>query len=290
MKNFTKILTIGSVAGIALATLVGVMPAQAATVTSFTASPTTVRSGETISFTVNGSTTPNSASDTFTGCYVYFIDGTPITNPVNGAISLPGQSAYEWDNFSGVDSTLRFAGWAGENCSPLPTGTPTFDTGIITVTPQVVIDPVTLEVGKPITTASFPYSYKAAGGTYPFDWTTGGQFTETDADSCNNIAVPAFTTALPDGVTIDDTLSANGESPNLVLSGTPKTVGTYDVCLRLEGDSDGVAFAWMTIMVEEPKLPATGLDSAVIATAAGGAGIVAAAGLFLVAMRRRRSS
>ena len=286
-----KFAAIGTVAGIALAlgsvaTSAVAGPPQA--VTTYTASPTTVRSGEQITYTANGSTNPND-SWTFVGCYVYWIDDVQFNNTINGPF-FPLVGPIESRNFRGVDSTFRAAAWSGQSCvtGAEPAGTPTFDTGILTTTPQVVVDPITITVGKEISQASFPYTYEAAGGGYPFDWSTGGFFAEVTSDTCAGM-LNAFISELPAGVSLNEDVSANGTAPDLVLSGTPTTVGTYDVCVELEGYSDGAASAYMTIIVEEPKLPATGLDVVQAITLAASASVLAALGAVLVLVRRRRA-
>ncbi len=289
MKKFAAL---GTVAGIALAlgsVATSAIAGPPPVVTSLTVSPTTLRSGETFTFTVNGTSAPDSSVDTFTGCYVYWVDGVPIQNQVSGAIALPA-NPFAWANYSAVDSTLRYAGWAGATCGvgdTLPTGTPTWDTGVMTITPQVAIDPITLPVGTAISQSSFPYTYKSTAGNAPYDWALGGQWTEVSESICST-ATTAFTSALPTGVSVDDTVSAAGDAPLLALTGTPTTAGTYKVCMQLNSLS-GQATAYMTIVVEEPKLPATGLDATQVIAVAGGAVALAAAGAALVLVRRRRA-
>ena len=185
---------------------------------------------------------------------------------------------------------MRFAGWSGETCvtDGEPATPATFDTGDLTTTPQLVIDPITIPVGSAISTASFPYTSQATGGSTPFNWATGGSWFETTTDACG-LNLTYFVSALPTGVTVDETTSASGSAPNLKLAGTPTTVGTYEVCMELEGDTAGSSTAFVTIVVEEPKLPATGLDVAQVVALGGGASALAVIGVALVLVRRRRA-
>lgn len=291
MKKLTKTIAFGAAVGIALA-LGGVATSAMAgppqTVTTLTASPTTIRSGESITFTVNGSTDTTQAWS-FVGCYAYWINGYQINNQVNGAFN-PLVGPIEYINISGTNSTLRFAGWSGETCvtDGEPATPATFDTGDLTTTPQLVIDPITIPVGSAISTASFPYTSQATGGSTPFNWATGGSWFETTTDACG-LNLTYFVSALPTGVTVDETTSASGSAPNLKLAGTPTTVGSYEVCMELEGDTAGSSTAFVTIVVEEPKLPATGLDVAQVVALGGGASALAAIGVALVLVRRRRA-
>lgn len=255
--------------GIAVASVLALVGASSAAlangtdVTTFTASPTTLRSGDTLTYLVNGSSAPNASVDTFTGCYVYWINDQPFRNQIVGAISLPisGTTA----NYTAQNQTFRFAGWAGDTCvAPTPAGDPDWDTGTITITPQVVIDvnAVSVVEGEPVTAASFPYSEKSSTGTSPFNWATGGSFSQEAAGTCG-----LQQNTLPQGVSIDTATSSNGQAPLLKLTGTPaeNSAGTYETCVKLQANTSGGGFngsatAVMRVTVTEPN-PAPAPDS-----------------------------
>ena len=273
-----KSLSLGTLAGILLSTFGFAIPVYAngtIPVTSFNATPTTIRSGDYFDFKVNGTQNPNSAVDTFVGCYVYWVNEVPTTVPVNGAISLPTSTFFHvnFPNYDATNDTYRFAGWAGQNCAGLNlSSTPSWQSDLLTVTPQLEINTVNLTAGQPITGASFPYSDKSSTGssTSPFDWSRGGEFSLDTANTCG-----LSTNELPAGVTLDTSTSANGVAPSLVLDGTPEegTEGTYQSCVRIRANVApgsgiylGISNAIMRIVVSaptpEPSLPKTGISSA----------------------------
>lgn len=267
-------------------------------VTSFTASPTTIRSGDYFDFTVNGNQDPNSAVDTFNGCYVYWVNDVDVQQNFTGnSINLPTSTFFHdnFPNYGATNDTYRFAGWTGETCSDaLLETTPDMDTGILTVTPQLVIDNVALTAGTAIIQASFPYSVKSATGTSPYAWSAGGIIeAETDEEALL-VYCDMEANTLPSGVTITTTASSGGQAPSLTLAGTPAagSEGTYKTCMRLEGFAEEpTSYAIMTITVAappivEPELAKTGSTDISLAGLAS-LGLVMLGGAAVLLRRRK---
>lgn len=292
MKRSTFV-AFGLVVGVSGAALLGAVPASAYTeITSFTISPSTFRGGDEITLTVNGQT---SGEFSYSGCVVAFFDGEPYAAgdydpgaPPVVAGTLPSDLI----NRSGEDILYQGMGYAGSCSTLLPTDTPAWSTNVMTITPQLVIDPVSLVAGSdaPVTAS---YTTVSPGGVSPFNWgnSFGGDFRELDPSNCSVLAPSSIgDSQLPSGVTISDAQSPSGSAPSLVLEGAPAagSEGTYKVCVGIEDGNGQPSSAWMNVTVVA-ALPATGLDSFVMAAAAGFAGLLGLTGaLFLVLRKRSR--
>ena len=252
--------------------------------TSLAISPTTSRSGDLVSVTANGST---SGDYSFYGCEFTDLDGVPLTPvPQGDSDYARGGVQLVTPNYFAESLTLRIYGYAGNNCSDPVSGSPTFDTGAFTVTPQLEIEPIELTVGA-APEASSPYSDASATGESPFNWAAGGAIFATADNNCGVKLNPYNGESLPIGITVDGSASANGQAPTLSLKGTPAagSAGTYKTCFTLF-DGTTRAYAWATITVKEPALPATGFDATALGLIGLGALIATVVGVGFVIRRR----
>jgi hypothetical protein len=291
MKKSTYV-AFGLVAGLGGAALLGAIPASAYTeITSFVITPSTFRGGDEITFTINGQT---SGEFSYSGCTVALYNGVPYIegdyNPASPPV-VPGTIPGDIFNTYGEDLTYQGMGYAGTCSTIQPTDTPAWVTNIMTITPQLVIDPVELAVGSAGPVAG-SYTTASPGGESPFNWTGvyGGIFGELAPSYCDaSLAhVGIAGSELPDGVTISDAQSPSGTTPNLVLEGAaaPGSEGTYKVCVGIQDSNGQKSAAWMNVTVAA-ALPATGLDGVVTAVAAGFAGLLVIAGAMFLALRKR---
>ena len=286
------LVALGLSLGLGTSAVAGLTPAAALdSVTSYSVSPTTFRGGDDVLVTINGQT---SGSYTFTGCVVYFFDGIPAFSSDYGPSTPPfeaGTMTTQILNRSGEDVQYESRAYSGLCSSVSPSDTSVWSTNA-TITPQLVINPVALTVGAsgPVTV---DYTTASPGGVSPFDWTSGygGDFRELEPSNCDATLAPVSLadSELPAGVTISDTQSPSGSAPALVLNGTPGSdaVGTYKVCVGIADDMGETSAAWMTVTVSAAALPTTGLDSFVMAAAAGFAGLLGLTGAFFLVLRKR---
>jgi hypothetical protein len=294
MKKSTYV-AFGLVAGLGGAAILGALPASAYTeITSFTISPSTFRGGDEITLTVNGQT---SGQFSYSGCTVALINGEVYTagdySPTNPPIEA-GTVSSDLINMYGDDLLYQGMGYAGACSTIQPTDTPAWVTNVMTITPQLVIDPVELAVGS-AGSVEAGYTTASPGGESPFNWSGvyGGVFQELDPSECTPTLGPVSLadSELPAGVTISDVQSPSGSAPSLVLEGAPDagSEGTYKVCVEIQ-DSNGMPSAgWLNITVSA-ALPATGLDGFVMAVAAGFAGLLVIAGAMVLVLRRRATA
>jgi len=230
--------------------------------TSLAMSPTTARSGDSVIVTANGST---SGDFSFNGCEFTDLNGAFLSAVPRGDNDYArGGAQVLTPNLYAESLTFRVYGYAGNNCSDPVSGSPTFDTGAFTITPQLEIEPIELTVGATPAVSS-PYSDASATGESPFNWSAGGSIYATFDENCGVNIAPYNGESLPEGVTVDGSLSDNGQAPTLSLKGTPAagSAGTYKTCFTLF-DGTTRAYAWATITVKEPTLPATGLDASAL--------------------------
>ncbi len=285
MKNRFLVLS-GTAVVAALELSLSVTPAFAnnPALTSYVVDPSTYRSGETVTMIANGST---SGTYAFSGCEFTVLNGLPLyqQNISENNYLQAGATTGSTNPFADT-MTYRVYGYAGVSCSDPVSGTPTFDTGITTVTPQIEIDPILLTVGTTPPSSS-PYTTKSATGNSPFAWTTGGWFTAMSDSDCAITPGGAGAPSLPAGVTLDDTVSPAGDAPTFTLQGSPAagSAGEYKLCVSLS-DGSVTLPAWATITVADSALPATGLDATALGLAALSALVTAALGLGFVVRRR----
>ena len=284
--KITKFAVIGATAGVLGGLLVGAPALAVDTMTSLSYSPTTLRSGDTLTTTVNGSSA--AVNYGFDGCFGELYYGVQTYGNVSNAVNFFTGGTSGQENMYAYDLVYTGEGWANTDCSggTRPGGNPDWS-GTYTVTPQVVIDPVTLTVGE---SASAPRTYtdKSATGTSPFDWSLGGQFAaEMDID-CTLSLSTSNNPNLPDGITIDETWVPNGSQPVLSFEGTPTeaTIGTYKTCLSLSDGNGNLANAWVDVTVKAAALPNTGMDQSALGFAAGAAALLALLGVGFVVRRR----
>lgn len=294
MKKSTSV-AFGLVAGLGGAALLGAIPASAYTeITSFTISPSTFRGGDEITLTVNGQT---SGEFSFSGCTVALFNGEGYSatdfSPTNPPL-VAGTMSSDLINDFGEDLTYQGMGYAGSCSSIQPTDTPVWVTNVMTITPQLVIDPVGLAVGSAGPVAG-SYTTVSPGGMSPFNWTGvyGGIFGELAPSYCDASLAPVGIAGseLPEGVTISSAESPSGMTPSLVLEGAPAagSEGTYKVCVGIQDSNGRKSAAWMNVTVAA-ALPATGLDGVVMAVAAGFAGLLVAAGAMFLVLRKRATA
>lgn len=283
--KITKFAVIGATAGVLGGLLVGAPALAADTMTSLSFSPTTLRSGDTLTTTVNGSSADVNYG--FAGCYGEFLYGySDYSNISNPNSFYTGGTSVE-ENLNAYDLVYIGEGWDGADCSggTRPGGTPDWS-GTYTTTPQLVIDPVTLTVGKS-PSAPGTFTDKSSTGVSPFDWSLGGQFAaETDSEC--SLSPTANDPNLPDGVTIDDTFSQNGSEPVLSFVGTPTeaSIGTYKTCVSMSDGNGTTAYAWVDVTVKAAALPDTGINQSALGFAAGAAALIALLGVGFVVRRR----
>lgn len=290
MKKNTY-LALGLSLGLGLVAVAGASPAFAfPSVTSFQVSPTVFRGGDAVTLTINGQT---SGSFTFIGCVVTFFNGLPYVTTDVGPTEPPyvaGTISADIINRYAEDLTYQGEAFSGACSSLTPSDTPVWSTNVLTITPQLAIDPVSLVVGSdaPVTAS---YTTASPSGLSPFDWGNGygGDFRELDPSSCSVLfPVSIGDSQLPSGVTISDAQSPSGSAPSLVLDGAPAagSEGTYKVCVGIEDGNGQPAAAWMNVTVAS-ALPATGFDTPRVIVAAGVAALLALVGALLVVVRRR---
>ena len=294
MKKSTSV-ALGLVVGLSGAAMLASAPALAYTeITSFTISPSTFRGGDEISLTVNGQT---SGEFSYSGCTVALINGEPYAasdyEPTNPPI-VAGNISSDLINMYGDDLLYQGMGYAGACSTIQPTDTPAWVTNVMTITPQLIIEPVSLAVGS-AGSVEAGYTTASPGGESPFNWSGvyGGVFQELDPSECTPTLGPLSLadSELPAGVTISDVQSPSGSAPSLVLEGAPAagSEGTYKVCVEIQ-DSNGMPSAgWLNITVAA-ALPATGLDGLVMAVAAGFAGLLVMAGATFLVLRKRATA
>lgn len=253
--------------------------------TSFAVNPATYRSGDPVTFTANGQ---SSGDFSFIGCERMTMNGLPMySNDISDLDYVTaGVAAPFVPNYFAEPITVQAVGYAGASCSDPVSGSPTWDSGVLTITPQVEIDPIALKIGEPVA-AVHPYTDASATGASPFDWSSGGAFIPQDDTACGINPLNGDGPSLPEGVSFDGAPSANGEAPDFLLEGTPAagSAGEYKSCFLLT-DGSAAFPVWATITVTEPALPATGADASALALAALGAVAVVGTGIGLVVRRR----
>lgn len=288
--NIKGFITVGSLLGVVAVMAVSAGPAMATSnpaMTSLAFTETSIRSFDPVDYIVNGQP---SGTFSFTGCgYENFGDQMVGTQQVDlnnfwvaGLANLP-------PNWSADPIVYTLSGWTGATCpvdgvTP-PVGAPTY-TALLTITPQLEIDSTTLKLGQSAS-GSVPFSTASATGVDPFGgWTSGASFGSEDDASCSILFPQSVSSTLPDGITIDDTVSAPGEAPTLKLEGTPApgSAGNYKTCVSLS-DANLTMYAWLNITVEG-DLAETGISDGAIIIAAGSATFVTLLGIALLIRRR----
>jgi LPXTG-motif cell wall-anchored protein len=253
--------------------------------TSISVSPSTYRSGDLLTVTANGSTTGTYG---FYGCEFTTFNGAPIsTIGINDNDYVDGGTGVSYaPNYFAEPVQYRVYGYAGNNCTDPVSGSPTWDTSVFTVTPQLVVDDISLTVGV-APSASNAYTDASPTGVSPFNWTLGGSFTALPDNYCGITFSSVTDATLPAGITVDDTYSANGEEPQLTLLGSPAagSEGTYKTCVSLTDGYVG-SYAWVNITVTAATLPATGIDASALGLIVLGALVAMGIGAGFVVRRR----
>lgn len=187
--------------------------------------------------------------------------------------------------------------WSGIACgagATRPAGAPDMTTGNVTISPQVLIEPVTATVGSAIVGSPVSSDRSVIGST-PFDWSGGGAFTLAPSTACRVMFTSVDTAALPAGLSLDGATSAANTAPVITLTGAPAagTEGSYRVCVNLSDSFAHGAFAWldvtvMTPPVVVPALANTGANNTAVPATIAGSVRALILGSALVLRRQRR--